>query len=67
MQELIPNIMDFVPGPHQKINPIIERMLEFVAERVKINEATIDPTSPRDYIDCFIAKMQQVPVISLLY
>lgn len=59
LQELIPNIMDFVPGPHQKINPIIERMLEFVAERVKINEATIDPTSPRDYIDCFIAKMQQ--------
>ncbi|KAM3911034.1 cytochrome P450 2G1-like [Leptodactylus fuscus] len=59
LQELIPHIMDYVPGPHQKINPIIERLLEFVAERVKMNEATIDPTSPRDYIDCFIAKMQQ--------
>ncbi|XP_075692316.1 cytochrome P450 2G1-like [Rhinoderma darwinii] len=59
LQEMIPNIMDYVPGPHQKINPIIERMLEFVAERVKMNEATIDPTSPRDYIDCFITKMQK--------
>ncbi|XP_075179727.1 cytochrome P450 2G1-like [Anomaloglossus baeobatrachus] len=59
LQELIPTIMEYVPGPHQKINPIIERLLEFVAERVKINEASIDPNSPRDYIDCFLAKMLQ--------
>ncbi|XP_044129770.1 cytochrome P450 2G1-like isoform X1 [Bufo gargarizans] len=57
--EMIPNIMEYVPGPHKKIDVIIERLLEFVAERVKMNEASIDPTSPRDYIDCFISKMQQ--------
>ncbi|XP_069800129.1 cytochrome P450 2G1-like [Dendropsophus ebraccatus] len=59
LHELIPSIMDYVPGPHHRMNPLLEKMLEFVAERVKMNEATIDLTSPRDYIDCFIAKMQQ--------
>ncbi|CAJ0964089.1 unnamed protein product [Ranitomeya imitator] len=60
LQELIPTIMNYIPGPHQKISPIIEKLIEFVAERVKKNEASIDPNSPRDYIDCFIAKMQQM-------
>nr|DBA20607.1 TPA: hypothetical protein GDO54_017367 [Pyxicephalus adspersus] len=59
LQEILPKIMDYIPGPHQRINPIIERLLEFVSERVKMNQETLDPSSPRDYIDCFIAKMQQ--------
>ncbi|XP_040179135.1 cytochrome P450 2G1-like [Rana temporaria] len=59
LQEIIPRIMDYVPGPHQRINPIFERLLVFVSERVKINQASLDPSSPRDYIDCFITKMQQ--------
>ncbi|XP_066431053.1 cytochrome P450 2G1-like [Eleutherodactylus coqui] len=59
LQELIPKIMDYVPGPHHRINRIIKRMVKFVSERVQMNKATIDPTSPRDYIDCFITKMQK--------
>ncbi|XP_063793840.1 cytochrome P450 2G1-like isoform X1 [Pseudophryne corroboree] len=59
LQEIIPTVMDHIPGPHQRINPIIETLLEFVSERVKMNQATVDPSSPRDYIDCFITKMQQ--------
>ncbi|KAG8448794.1 hypothetical protein GDO86_015748 [Hymenochirus boettgeri] len=59
LQEIIPFIMNCIPGPHQKINPIIKRLLEFVSERVKRNKETIDLSSPRDYIDCFIIKMQQ--------
>lgn len=59
LQEIIPRIMDYVPGPHQRINPIMERLLVFVSERVKMNQASLDPSSPRDYIDCFITKMQQ--------
>ncbi|KAM4696321.1 uncharacterized protein WCC33_015083 [Rhinophrynus dorsalis] len=59
LQELIPSIMDYIPGPHHKINSIMEELLVFVSERVKKNQETIDPASPRDYIDCFIIKMQQ--------
>ncbi|XP_063287257.1 cytochrome P450 2G1-like [Pelobates fuscus] len=59
LQEIIPMIMDHIPGPHQRINPIIRTLLDFVSERVKANQQTFDPTSPRDYIDCFIIKMQQ--------
>ncbi|XP_068106951.1 cytochrome P450 2G1-like [Hyperolius riggenbachi] len=59
LQEMFPKIMDFIPGPHKRIATITETLLEFVSERVKMNQATLDQTSPRDYIDCFITKMQK--------
>ncbi|OCT68032.1 cytochrome P450 2G1 [Xenopus laevis] len=59
LQQIIPFIMNYIPGPHQKIDKVVARQLEFVSERVKKNQESIDFNSPRDYIDCFIIKMQQ--------
>uniref|UniRef100_A0A8C5QDL6 Cytochrome P450 n=1 Tax=Leptobrachium leishanense TaxID=445787 RepID=A0A8C5QDL6_9ANUR len=59
LQEIIPTIMNYIPGPHQKIHPFITKVLDFVHERVKANQQSLEPSSPRDYIDCFIIKMQQ--------
>ncbi|PIO30953.1 hypothetical protein AB205_0132330 [Aquarana catesbeiana] len=56
---MIPEIMDYVPGPHQRINKLLQNLLDFVSERVKINQETLDPSDPRDYIDCFLIKMKQ--------
>ncbi|XP_042637198.1 cytochrome P450 2G1 [Orycteropus afer afer] len=38
---------------------LIEELKDFVASRVKINEASFDPSHPRDFIDCFLIKMHQ--------
>ncbi|KAM3911023.1 cytochrome P450 2G1-like [Leptodactylus fuscus] len=59
VQDVIPMIMNHIPGPHQKITTLLEELNDFVAERVKLNKETLDPENPRDYIDCFLLKMQE--------
>ncbi|XP_073454677.1 cytochrome P450 2G1-like isoform X3 [Aquarana catesbeiana] len=59
LQEMLPEIMYYIPGPHQRINRNLDKLTKFVLERVKINQETLDPNCPRDYIDCFLLKQQQ--------
>lgn len=63
LHDMIPEIMNYIPGPHQEINKLLQNLLDFVSERVKINQETLDPSNPRDYIDCFLIKMNQVTFI----
>ncbi|NXO55543.1 CP2F3 protein, partial [Aramus guarauna] len=56
---IFPNIMRFVPGPHRRIYTNYLQLAEFVGERVRRNRQTLDPQNPRDFIDCFLLKMQQ--------
>ncbi|XP_056394003.1 cytochrome P450 2G1-like isoform X1 [Hyla sarda] len=57
--EMLPTIMSYVPGPHKRINKSFDKLSDFVLERVKMNEETLDPNSPRDFIDCYLIKQQQ--------
>ncbi|XP_075043077.1 cytochrome P450 2G1-like [Mixophyes fleayi] len=59
LQNTLPEVMNFVPGPHHKIDKLLSTLLVFVSERMKLNEETLDPANPRDYIDCFLIKMKQ--------
>ncbi|KAG8448792.1 hypothetical protein GDO86_015746 [Hymenochirus boettgeri] len=59
IQDMVPMIMNHIPGPHQRIITLLEELNEFIAERVKLNQDTLDPSSPRDYIDCFLLKMDE--------
>ncbi|XP_069602807.1 cytochrome P450 2G1-like [Ranitomeya imitator] len=56
---LIPEIINPFPGPHQRIRKILDEILVFVSERVKMNRETFDPSNPRDFIDCYLIKMIQ--------
>lgn len=35
-------------------------MKELIAHSVREHQASLDPDSPRDFIDCFLTKMAQV-------
>ncbi|CAI9585503.1 unnamed protein product [Staurois parvus] len=59
LQEMLPNIMYYIPGPHWKVNSHLDKVRNFVLKRVKINQETFDPNCPRDYIDCFLLKQLQ--------
>ncbi|CAK6437081.1 unnamed protein product [Pipistrellus nathusii] len=52
-------IMQHLPGRHNRIYYLIEELKDFIASRVKINEESLDPQNPRDFIDCFLIKMHQ--------
>ncbi|EDL24214.1 cytochrome P450, family 2, subfamily g, polypeptide 1 [Mus musculus] len=52
-------VMQYFPGRHNYLYNLIEDLKDFIASRVKINEASFDPSNPRDFIDCFLIKMHQ--------
>nr|XP_014425549.1 cytochrome P450 2H2-like [Pelodiscus sinensis] len=54
-----PTLMDYVPGPHQKIFQNVLKLRRFVQERVKMHRESLDPNCPRDFIDAFLIKMDE--------
>ncbi|XP_072130572.1 cytochrome P450 2C44-like isoform X2 [Mobula birostris] len=54
-----PRIMGFLPGPHQKIFQNIENLKCFLAKTIQSHKETVQKDSPRDYIDCFLMKMDE--------
>lgn len=52
--------MNFLPGPHQRAFKNLEEIHNFILDRVKIHQLSLDPTCPRDFIDAFLIKMEQV-------
>ncbi|XP_072285410.1 cytochrome P450 2G1-like [Pyxicephalus adspersus] len=54
--DMLPEFMNYIPGPHHRIVKHLNKLKEFTLERVKKNQETFDPNCPRDFIDCFILK-----------
>ncbi|XP_072287798.1 cytochrome P450 2G1-like [Pyxicephalus adspersus] len=59
LQYMLPEIMNYIPGPHQRSQRNLNELRKFVMERVKINKKSFDPNCPRDFIDCFLLKQLQ--------
>ncbi|NWH72479.1 CP2G1 protein, partial [Piaya cayana] len=56
---IFPSLMRLLPGPHRRIHSNYLQLADFVAEQVRRHRDTLDPQNPRDFIDCFLLKMQQ--------
>lgn len=52
--------MKYLPGKHKEFSKKIYDVKNFILEKVKEHQETLDPDNPRDYIDCFLTKMEQV-------
>nr|XP_056701793.1 cytochrome P450 2G1-like isoform X2 [Euleptes europaea] len=59
LYEMFSWIMKFLPGPHQQLFRNLNDICDFVAERIKVNEASLDHDHPRDFIDCFLIQMEK--------
>ncbi|XP_066047438.1 cytochrome P450 2C19-like [Chamaea fasciata] len=59
LYQMFSNILYYLPGPHNNIFAEIDALKAFVAEEVKLHQASLDPNSPQDFIDCFLNKMQE--------
>ncbi|XP_073209099.1 cytochrome P450 2H2-like isoform X3 [Lepidochelys kempii] len=59
LYNFFPTLMDYIPGPHQKLVKNSEEFKRFVLERVKMHEESLDLSCPRDFIDAFLIKMEQ--------
>ncbi|XP_053232019.1 cytochrome P450 2C19-like [Podarcis raffonei] len=59
LYNLFPSLMKCIPGPHHKVLKNNLALRQFVLEEVEEHKPTLDPSSPRDFIDCFLMKMDQ--------
>ncbi|XP_014413279.1 cytochrome P450 2C23-like isoform X2 [Camelus ferus] len=56
---LWPNFIKHLPGKHRTFSKRVKDVQYFILEKVKEHQKSLDPNSPRDYIDCFLSKMEQ--------
>ncbi|XP_028817001.1 cytochrome P450 2J2-like [Denticeps clupeoides] len=59
LYNLVPGIMRHVPGPHLKMISRWRKVTGFVRNKVEEHREDYQPSSPRDYIDCFLDEMEK--------
>uniref|UniRef100_A0A6I8NHY9 Cytochrome P450 n=1 Tax=Ornithorhynchus anatinus TaxID=9258 RepID=A0A6I8NHY9_ORNAN len=57
--ELFSGIMKYLPGVHRRVHSNLEYVNNFITQRVESNKKSLDPNSPRDFIDCFLIRMDK--------
>ncbi|CAJ0963630.1 unnamed protein product [Ranitomeya imitator] len=56
---MFPTVMPYIPGPHQRFFKTITNLKQFIKETMKTHRDTLDENCPRDFIDCFLIKMEE--------
>ncbi|XP_066437332.1 cytochrome P450 2F2-like isoform X2 [Eleutherodactylus coqui] len=59
LYNIYPNFMKYLPGPHRKIMENFASMADFIRKKLVNNMKTLDSNNPRDFIDCFLIKMEK--------
>ncbi|XP_039986017.1 cytochrome P450 2F3-like isoform X2 [Xiphias gladius] len=60
LYNIFPRLMEWLPGRQHEIFARIEELREFIMKKIREHEETLDPGSPRDYIDCFLIRLSQL-------
>ncbi|NP_001268612.1 cytochrome P450 2C28 precursor [Mesocricetus auratus] len=56
---VIPAFLDYLPGSHNKALKNFAEIKSYILKRVKEHQETLDMNNPRDFIDCFLIKMEK--------
>lgn len=51
--------MRYFPGKHKEFSERINDIKYFILEKIKEHQESLDHNNPRDYIDCFLSRMEQ--------
>ncbi|XP_012780902.2 cytochrome P450 2C18-like [Ochotona princeps] len=54
-----PVLIDYLPGSHKKFIQDMNYVQNFILEKIKEHQQSLDVNNPRDFIDCFLIKMEQ--------
>ncbi|XP_005063680.1 cytochrome P450 2C19-like [Mesocricetus auratus] len=54
-----PSIIDYLPGKHRKLLKNFTFLKDYFLAKVKEHQESLDVNNPRDFIDCFLIKMEQ--------
>ncbi|XP_012877754.1 PREDICTED: cytochrome P450 2J2 [Dipodomys ordii] len=59
--DMLPSIMKFIPGQHQKIFSNWEKLKLFISHEVEKHKRDLNPDEPRDFIDAYLNEMAKHP------
>ncbi|KAI3354028.1 hypothetical protein L3Q82_018582, partial [Scortum barcoo] len=59
MYNIFPRLMEWLPGRQHKMFARLEELRGFIMGKIQEHQDTLDPSSPRDYIDCFLTRLSQ--------
>ncbi|XP_068172648.1 cytochrome P450 2F5-like [Antennarius striatus] len=59
MYNIFPWLMERLPGRHHKTFANVDVLREFMRKKIHEHQDTLDPNLPRDYIDCFLTRLNQ--------
>uniref|UniRef100_A0A5F9CPH3 Cytochrome P450 2E1 n=1 Tax=Oryctolagus cuniculus TaxID=9986 RepID=A0A5F9CPH3_RABIT len=54
------NYLQYMPGSHRKVIKNTCEIKEYTLARVKEHQKSLDPSCPRDFIDCLLIEMEKV-------
>ncbi|XP_008592830.1 PREDICTED: cytochrome P450 2C42-like, partial [Galeopterus variegatus] len=55
----LPFLFDYFPGIHKTLFKNIADIKSYMVEKIKEHQESLDVNNPRDFIDCFLIKMEQ--------
>ncbi|XP_016022350.1 cytochrome P450 2F3 isoform X2 [Rousettus aegyptiacus] len=56
---IFPSLMDWLPGPHRRLFWNYRRLKDLIYRSVRDHQASLDSSSPQDFIDYFLLKIAQ--------
>ncbi|KAK2846644.1 hypothetical protein Q5P01_009643 [Channa striata] len=56
---IVSEVLKFGSSPRGQSFDEVEELREFTEKKIQEHKETLDPSSPRDYIDCFLIRMSQ--------
>ncbi|XP_077468343.1 cytochrome P450 2Y3 [Stigmatopora argus] len=59
MYNIFPWLTERLPGRHHKVFAQIEVVRAFIQDKIQQHRNSFDPEVPRDYIDCFLKRIQE--------
>ncbi|XP_049756650.1 cytochrome P450 2A13-like isoform X1 [Elephas maximus indicus] len=59
LYDMFYSVMKHLPGPQQQAFKELHGLEDFITKKVEQNQRTLDPSSPRDFIDSFLIRMQK--------
>ncbi|KAM9701565.1 cytochrome P450 2C18-like isoform 3-T3 [Dama dama] len=54
-----PVLIDYLPGSHNKFLKNCANLKSYIFEKTREHQTSLDINNPRDFIDCFLIKMEQ--------
>ncbi|XP_028818632.1 cytochrome P450 2G1-like [Denticeps clupeoides] len=59
LYNIFPRLRNYLPGDHKRIFKEVEELRNFSMDKIIKHEETLNPDDPRDYIDCFLMRLNE--------